>query len=541
MKKRLFSLVLALTLCMGLMIPASAEETVSVVWLDDDLVPSGSLGFDDGMMGVRRNEGAYQYGFVDQTGKLVIPLQYSEVKDFTEGLAPVSRPRESGVGWDLWGYIDKTGKEVIPCIYESADNFFEGLAAVEILSEDGEFRYGYIDKTGKVVIPFEYDFGRGFIDGYAAVRKNGKWGYINKSGEVVIPFEYGLTGLGFSNGLAEVYKNGKWGLINENNEFVIPPELKYFDILYCPEWDMLQVRRGNYGDFDCGFIDRDGTVKIPLIYDACYGVSEGLSAARFGPICGFLDKDGEWAIPFLYSEVSPFFEGLAAVKQDGKAGYINKAGEVVIPFEYDEAYSFSDGVALVEKDGRFGILSRTPVSSTPPVSTVGGFSDVKESDYFADAVLWAVEKNITSGTSKTTFSPNATCSKAQILSFLWRAHGSPEPTAANPFTDIKTTDYFYKAALWAAEKGLVSGSTFGANTDCTRAMTMEYMWKAAGSPTPAGKADFTDVPANADYAQAVAWAVENKITSGTGSDNFSPAATCTRGQIVTFLHRAMGK
>ena len=127
------------------------------------------------------------------------------------------------------------------------------------------------------------------------------------------------------------------------------------------------------------------------------------------------------------------------------------------------------------------------------------------------------------------------------MTFLWRANGAPEPTAANPFTDIKPADYFYKAALWAAEKGLVSGSTCGANIDCTRAMTMEYMWKAAGSPTPAGKADFADVPANADYAQAVAWAVENKITSGTGGSNFSPAATCTRGQIVTFLHRAMGK
>ena len=170
-----------------------------------------------------------------------------------------------------------------------------------------------------------------------------------------------------------------------------------------------------------------------------------------------------------------------------------------------------------------------------------GFTDVKASDYFADAVQWAVEKNITSGTSKTTFSPNATCSKAQILSFLWRANGSPEPTAANPFTDVKTTDYFYKAALWAAEKDLVSGSTFGANTDCTRAMTMEYMWKAAGSPAASYNGKFNDVPASADYVQAVAWAVENEITSGTGGGNFSPAATCTRGQIVTFLHRAMGK
>lgn len=170
------------------------------------------------------------------------------------------------------------------------------------------------------------------------------------------------------------------------------------------------------------------------------------------------------------------------------------------------------------------------------------FSDVSVNAYYSNAVKWAVEEGITSGTGDgTTFSPNTTCTKAQILTYLWRANGSPDPTKTNPFTDIKTTDYFCKAALWAVEKGLVSGSTFGANTDCTRAMTVEYMWKAAGSPASAGKADFDDVPANADYAQAVAWAVEKSITSGTGNGNFSPAATCTRGQIVTFLYRAMGK
>ena len=108
-------------------------------------------------------------------------------------------------------------------------------------------------------------------------------------------------------------------------------------------------------------------------------------------------------------------------------------------------------------------------------------------------------------------------------------------------SDAERSAYFYKMALWATEKGLVSTSIFGANTDCTRAMTMEYMWKAAESPVLAGKADFTDVPANSNYAQAVAWAVENKVTSGTGGSSFSPAATCTHGQIVAFLYRAMGK
>ena len=119
-----------------------------------------------------------------------------------------------------------------------------------------------------------------------------------------------------------------------------------------------------------------------------------------------------------------------------------------------------------------------------PVNHEVAFTDVKTGEYYQDAVHWVVKYGITSGTSKTAFSPNATCSKAQILTFLWRAKGSPDTTATNSFTDVKTTDYFYKVALWAAENGLVSGSTFGANTDCTRAMTMDYMWKAAGRPTP---------------------------------------------------------
>lgn len=181
--------------------------------------------------------------------------------------------------------------------------------------------------------------------------------------------------------------------------------------------------------------------------------------------------------------------------------------------------------------------SDTPAESGVPTK----FVDVMSGDYFADSVLWAVEKNITSGTSKTTFSPNSTCTNAQILAFLYRANGSPEPTISNPFADIKTTDYFYKAALWAAEKGMVSGSTFGASTPCTRAATVEYIWKAAGSPAASYDGKFDDVPASADYAQAVAWALENGVTSGTSKTTFGPTSTCTRGQIVTFLYRAFGK
>ena len=179
-----------------------------------------------------------------------------------------------------------------------------------------------------------------------------------------------------------------------------------------------------------------------------------------------------------------------------------------------------------------------PAGVEPPVPTVGGFSDVRENAYYADAVLWAVENGITSGTSATTFSPNNTCTTAQILTFLWRANGSPAASGGNPFTDVSASAYYYQAARWAREKGLISGSAFNGDTPCTRAATVTYLWKLAGQPS-AGASGFTDVPSSASYAQAVAWAVQEGITSGTSASTFSPNNTCTRAQIVTFLYRDM--
>ena len=279
--------------------------------------------------------------------------------------------------------------------------------------------------------------------------------------------------------------------------------------------------------------------------------------------------------------------------------------------------------------------------------TVGGFTDVKPDDYFADPVMWAVDKKITAGTSETTFSPNQNCTVAQILTFLWRANGSHTYMGyKNPFSDVKSSDYYYNAAMWAAKQGIVTGSTFGGDRPCTRSMAVTYMWKADVSksfyfedngylseyfytgdgdrdtvvpnvvipdhvtgiasfklyyckavtsvtiPTSVttilerafwscnGLTDvyyegseaqwkainidpdnddlskaaihynykrqpvstgFTDVPGSADYAQAVQWAVDKGVTSGTSATTFSPDSVCTRGQIVTFLHRALAK
>lgn len=149
-----------------------------------------------------------------------------------------------------------------------------------------------------------------------------------------------------------------------------------------------------------------------------------------------------------------------------------------------------------------------------------------------------MRKGITSGTSETTFSPDQTCTRAQTITFLWRAAGSPAAKGENPFADVKEASHYYNAVLWAVERGIVSGSAFHPDEAVTRAQAATFLYRNAGSPSVKGGASFTDVPAGAYYEQAVAWAAEKGITSGTKDNTFRPDAACTRGQIVTFLYRA---
>lgn len=186
-------------------------------------------------------------------------------------------------------------------------------------------------------------------------------------------------------------------------------------------------------------------------------------------------------------------------------------------------------------------------TSTAVVKGVGSFTDVFATDYFADAVLWAVGRKITNGTTTNTFSPANTCTKAEALTFLYRAEGTPlydvVSDQATRETFRATNDgewfltYFYESSSWAYEKGMITPTTY-LHDPCTRGDFVTYLWKAAGSPKAGTAGQFTDVSANAAYAQAVAWAVGQGITTGTTATTFSPDMTCTRGQIVTFLYRA---
>ena len=174
------------------------------------------------------------------------------------------------------------------------------------------------------------------------------------------------------------------------------------------------------------------------------------------------------------------------------------------------------------------------------------FTDVKENRYFYEPVLWAYYRTpqVTTGTTPTTFSPDDKCTRAQVVTFLWRSAGTPEPVStANPFKDVRSDKYYYKAVLWALENNITTGTSptqFSPDSACTRAQVVTFLWRTKGSPEPMTSANpFEDVKSDKYYYKAVLWALENNITTGTDAARFSPDGACTRGQIVTFLYRCM--
>ena len=171
------------------------------------------------------------------------------------------------------------------------------------------------------------------------------------------------------------------------------------------------------------------------------------------------------------------------------------------------------------------------------------FTDVHAEDYYYDAVLWAAQKGITGGMSDTLFAPNAACPRAQIVTFLWRTAGSPEPSALSSFNDVPSDKYYAKAVAWAVENGITVGTTaatFSPDDICTRAHGVTFLYRAAKATASVGASAFTDVADSAYYADAVKWATEQGITKGISSTLFGPDETCTRAQIVTFLYRLYG-
>lgn len=560
-------------------------------------VPSGyeivadKGGVSDGMLIVRQTVSGgvypkeYAYGVMNTNGALVVPAKYDRIDPFCEGLAAVyefytykGNDDEVPTMAEKVGFIDKAGTLVIPLMYESVSSttmvwnnigmgtlkvgFSDGLISVE---KDG--KWGVIDKQGKTVLPFQYDNSIGsFHNGLASFRSGETYGFLDKTGKVVIAPAYDSVN-DFLNGYAVVTNydrnyNGLSGAINAQGKLVVPIQYTSMDDFHDG------MARVSDQSNQYGFVNTSGVLVAPIQYTTAYSFSDGLAMVavedeRFSaPVVqaryGYINTQGEAVIPLKYSGASSFSNGITVAKSnipdhdarmdtdtaahfDGEPEYIyldTNGNEVLSHGTEYGAIEFSGEIGISRQtDGKYAIVKNPCNEGGGSPAIVGNFADVLAADYYADSVMWAVEKNITSGTSATTFSPDATCTTAQILTFLWRASGSPEPTIENPFSDVSDTDYYAKAALWAHEKELISGHTFAGSTPCTRSMTVTYLWKLVGSPAT-GMSGFADVPAAADYAQAVAWAVNQGITSGTSANSFSPSQTCTRSQIVTFLYRA---
>ena len=235
----------------------------------------------------------------------------------------------------------------------------------------------------------------------------------------------------------------------------------------------------------------------------------------------------------------------------------SKGDTVTITVKPDKGYELDtlkvldkngDKVKLTEKNGKYTFTMPTGKvtvkGSFVEEAPVQIFKDVPVDAYYYEAVKWAAEKGITGGVGNGLFAPNQPCTRAQIVTFLWRAAGSPAPKNMSSFTDVPADAFYAKAVAWAVENGITGGTgdgKFSPDATCTRAQSVTFLYRAAGSPKVSGSAEFGDVATNAYYADAVAWAAKNGITGGIGGGQFGSGNDCTRGQIVTFLYRAYNK
>ena len=249
----------------------------------------------------------------------------------------------------------------------------------------------------------------------------------------------------------------------------------------------------------------------------------------------------------VQTEVSKDTDGTVSLSKTSAA----KGDKVTITVKPERHYEVdevivrdSKGKQLAIKDNGDGTytfeMPADKVTVEPTFTWVNPFADVANSAYYVDAVEWMLKREVTQGTTETTFSPNLNCTRAQIDTFLWRAAGSPAPKGTVSFADVSAGSYYAKAVAWAIENGITGGTgdgLFSPDAACTRAQSAAFLYRAAGSPAVNGSAGFSDVAADAYYAQAVAWAKEHGITDGIGGGLFGSANDCTRAQIAAFLWR----
>ena len=322
----------------------------------------------------------------------------------------------------------------------------------------------------------------------------------------------------------------------------------------CSALMAIEVKPGNpyYYSMNGILFSKDQTVlirypagRLDSDYTIPYGVTRiaelaffGCSALKSVTIPDSMTSIGNWAfygctaltgvaIPASVTSIGNEAVGYAYFDNETES-YVKVPGFTIYGYNGTAAQSYAE-----ENGFKFVSLD----------NAVGNFTDVKPKDWYADAVLWAVENGITAGVDEHHFAPKQNCTREQVVTFLWAAKGSPEPQSdANPFKDVKKNSWFRKSVLWAVEQGVTGGvdeTHFGVGKACDRAQVVMFLWAAAGKPEPeTAENKFTDVKKKDYFYSAVLWAVENGVTGGTTPTTFSPKNICTRAQVVTFLYAA---
>ncbi len=521
-----------------------------------------------------------RFGYVDAGGQMVVPMRYSRAFPYAEGRA-FAVDAASG----RLVLLDEMGQELAN--FPEAEvpegetvRFSEGLAILPVRSAEAQESgseeeagnpeeaappapvYLVVDTTGRRVRTLTdacVDFSEGYRNGRVAVAAGGEWvsggagcrfvpdagawGYRDEKGELVIACRY-ESAEPFSEGLAAVSERNErgevsFGFINAQGETVVPA--LYEEASPCQEGLAAVRQSGKWA-----YVDQLGRMVTGFVFDTAGPFREGAALARQGDRLRAIDRQGGTLFTAEAAEGAAFSGGITALRRvDGLCGVYDREGGELVPFEYEEACHW-DGYLWLKRGDMWRVYrtedvieARLALPDGESVS-VGAFADVPAGSWYAAAVTWATDHDVITGTGGGQFSPDRQCTVGEVLTFLWRAVGRPEPAVENPFQDVTPNHYYYQAALWAWEQGMVEGDVFGAARLCTRSMAVTCLWKLAGSPG-SGTVFFYDIPADAPYAQAVSWAVQEGVTAGNGGESFAPDEICSRGQIVTFLHRYLTK
>lgn len=444
---------------------------------------------------------------IPQTNGSYGPYNYfSQIGPAVDGVIPMRAfwQRVGGESTHCF-YMDTEGN--VTKVFElNTDTDYSGISAVfapdnglivAYWDSDESYGWGVMDMEYNWVIePVYSDFflqfnGQMFFDDLLTVQdQNGFWGAINSKGEVVVPMEYDSMTT-FLNGYASATKDGKACFLSTEGE-------------------VYSIGGLDGGEGSATMCSQFNSKGIAAVYDAESGTA----------YCVDVETD---------TKVFPAVEGSDKL-----------AADVYFPdYDGENAPSYiliPSDIVTIQEDGKYGFIRLDLEYDNP-------FKDVNSGQFYTTPVLWAVHKGITNGMTQTTFVPNSNCTRGQIVTFLWRAMGEPEAKAQQvAFTDVKEGAYYYDAVLWAVENGITTGMTaksFAPDDPCTRAQAMTFLWRAMGKPeAEASTSPFSDVQGDY-YFQPVLWAVEEGITNGMSAKTFGTEVTCSRGHIVTFLYRCL--